>query len=119
MFCSSLARLPLIFLIFCSSETAAPKRVVKTSVSNFLKGFESLVWEMRLESSEAVNQILYEVSNKNLVMLLSKTLTTIDVAVATGPAVEKASKLGDTCQALKIFFTLYSNSAYLFYQIFE
>lgn len=38
-------------------------------------------------------------SNKNLVM---QTLTTIGgVASAMGPAVEKASKVGDTCQAFK------------------
>jgi len=43
-------------------------------------------------------------SNKNLVM---QTLTTIGgVAAAMGPAVEKASKVGYTCHALKIVCTL-------------
>jgi cytoskeleton-associated protein 5 len=66
--------------------TAAPKRVVKTSVStstssggldslpredistkitpNLLKGFESPDWKMRLESIEAVNKILEEANKR-------------------------------------------------------
>ncbi|XP_030501209.2 protein MOR1 [Cannabis sativa] len=87
-----------------------------------LKGLESTDWKARLESIEAVNKVLEEAnkriqpngtaelfgalrgrlgdSNKNLVMA---TLTCIgNVAVAMGPAVEKASKgiLADVLKCL-------------------